>query len=760
MKKLDPTFAAAIEATQIQAWRWDLATQRVYWTPGLERLFNLEPGSFGGTFDAYLAVIPTEEREAVVLTIKNALETGTPYEIEHRVVLEGGATRWVSCCGNVVCDDHGKPSGMAGVVFDITGRHEAEHQRRLAVEAMHARDRRFRAMVENGSDCIMVVTDDGSIDYASPSYERALGLLLDEIVGRKAIDFVHPDDRDIVVRVRAMPPGSRDFNAFRVRNAAKREWRWLEGSVTSLLDDPAVRGFVNNHRDVTEERAALERLRFQAGVLDAVNEPIIATDPVATVKYWNRAAERLYGYTAEEAVGQNAMALLQNEWSNPADAEAHVVALSTTGSWRGEMSHRTKCGERILVEASTRVLFDEKGVPVAGINVLQDVTAKRRMDEQLRHAQKMEAIGVLAGGVAHDFNNLLAVILGFAQLPLRRLAADSADAAALREVIAAAQRGAELTRKLLAVSRKQIIQRVALDLNEAIRDTAKLLTRIVGEDVEIVVHCAATPLVIHADPVQIEQVVFNLCTNARQAMPNGGKLTIEVRAAEVDHAYLARASWARRGSFAELVVTDTGVGMDESTLARIFEPFFTTKDEGTGLGLATVYGIVQQHGGAVHAESTRGEGTALRVHFPLDGRPSTSAASEAVNDASVPRGRETILVAEDAAPLRALLTSTLSELGYRVIATANGEEAVHAFEEQAHDISLVVLDVVMPKLGALEAYDRMRAIQPDVKALFTTGYAPEATRLADLMNGTSVHVLEKPFSAATLGVWVRRAIDA
>jgi PAS domain S-box-containing protein len=175
--------------------------------------------------------------------------------------------------------------------------------------------------------------------------------------------------------------------------------------------------------------------------------------------YWNRAAERLYGYTAEEAVGQNAMVLLQNEWAEPADAEAHVISLSTTGSWRGEMSHRTKSGERITVEASTRVHFDEKGVPIAGINVMQDVTSRRRMEEQRRHAQKMEAIGVLAGGVAHDFNNLLAVILGFAQLPLRRLATESADAAALREVIAAAQRGAELTRKLLAVSRKQIIQR-------------------------------------------------------------------------------------------------------------------------------------------------------------------------------------------------------------------------------------------------------------------------------------------------------------
>jgi signal transduction histidine kinase/CheY-like chemotaxis protein len=423
------------------------------------------------------------------------------------------------------------------------------------------------------------------------------------------------------------------------------------------------------------------------------------------------------------------------------------------------MSHRTKSGDRLIVQASVRILYDDAGAPIAGINVLQDVTDKRRLEEQLRHAQKMEAIGVLAVGVAHDFNNLLAVILGFSELTLRRLAPDDPDAVALREVVGAAQRGAELTRKLLAFSRKQIIQRSLLDLDDTVGDIVRLLGRIVGEDIDLVVNRGSSPLVVRADPVQVEQIVFNLCTNARQAMPNGGKLTIDVRAVDVDDAYIARASWARRGAFAEIAVSDTGLGMDERTLARVFEPFFTTKEQGTGLGLATVYGIVEQHGGAVHAESALGEGTTLRVHFPLESR-TDAIAKPAAHESIIPRGRETILVAEDAAPLRALLASTLTELGYHVIETADGEEAVRAFERQARDIALVVLDVVMPKLGALEAYERMRAIDPTVKALFTTGYAPDAARLGDLVNGTSVRVLEKPFTSHFLGLSLRRAIDA
>jgi CheY-like chemotaxis protein len=282
----------------------------------------------------------------------------------------------------------------------------------------------------------------------------------------------------------------------------------------------------------------------------------------------------------------------------------------------------------------------------------------------------------------------------------------------------------------------------------------------VGEDVELVVERPPGALPVQADPVQLEQVLLNLCTNARQAMPGGGTLRLRTRATDFDAAFVARHPWARVGSFAEISVSDDGAGMNAETLERIFEPFFTTKREGTGLGLATVYGIVQQHGGFLHVESAPGAGTNFRIFLPHASEASLSPRQ--TNGSPEPkalRGQELVLVAEDEPALRALVTMTLTELGYRVLAARDGEEAVHAFEQRGSEISLVVLDVVMPRLDAREAYERMRALRPDVRVLFTTGYAPASTRLAQLLESGQVPVLEKPFTPLALAAKVRRAID-
>jgi nitrogen-specific signal transduction histidine kinase/ActR/RegA family two-component response regulator len=392
---------------------------------------------------------------------------------------------------------------------------------------------------------------------------------------------------------------------------------------------------------------------------------------------------------------------------------------------------------------------------------MQDVTASRRLEEQLRQSQKMEAIGLLAGGVAHDFNNLLAVILGFSELASRKLPPGHPVAQQLSEVFEAARRGGELTRKLLAFSRKQIIQPRPLDVRGAVDDFTRMIRRIVGEDVELVVERAPDALAVRADPVQLEQVLLNLCTNARQAMPEGGTLRLTTRVASFDDAFVARHPWARVGSFAEIAVSDTGIGMDPETRARIFEPFFTTKREGTGLGLSTVYGIVQQHGGFLHVQSARGRGTTFSLFLPRTADAAQPArTTRGVRASPSSSGGEVVLVAEDEPALRSLVTMTLTELGYRVIPVSDGEEAVHAYEEHAREVDLVVLDVVMPRLDAREAYERIRALRPEAKVLFTTGYAPASTRLAQLLESGRVPVLEKPFTPLALAAKVRNAIDS
>jgi nitrogen-specific signal transduction histidine kinase/ActR/RegA family two-component response regulator len=401
---------------------------------------------------------------------------------------------------------------------------------------------------------------------------------------------------------------------------------------------------------------------------------------------------------------------------------------------------------------------DERGVPRTGIAVAQDVTARKRLEEQLRQSQKMEAIGLLAGGVAHDFNNILAIIVGFAEIAGRNVAAGVPADDALEEVANAARRGAELTRKLLTLSRKQIVQPRAVDVVATVAEFTRLIERIVGEDVEIVVEGEAAPLVVRADAVQLEQVLLNLCTNARQAMPEGGTLRVTTRTASFDASHVRREPWAHIGAFAELSVSDTGVGMDAATRARAFEPFFTTKPEGTGLGLATVYGIVRQHGGFIHVESAPGAGTWIRVFLPLLDDVAPSAPTSRVIDAGR-RGTETILVAEDEPSLRAIVASSLRDAGYTVVEASDGEEAAREFEARSTEIALVVLDVVMPRLGARGAYERMRAISPDVKVLLTTGYAPDASRIAELLDPARVRVLEKPFTQQALRAEVRSMLD-
>jgi PAS domain S-box-containing protein len=684
--------------------------------------------------------------------LREVVETREAIHYEHPGLRTDGTPGWY--------DVRAIPVVVDGVVERIVWNATDVSERQRAVERLEASERRFRALVEHGSDCIVLIDPAGVISYASPAVRKALGYEPEELVGKMGLDFIHPDDRAAAYAAgRASETASRTEANLRMLHR-DGTWRWQEGTSTNLLHDPAVRAVVSNRRDVTDRKREEERLAFQADVLDQISQPVVATNPGETIIYWNEAAERVFGYTAEEAVGSTSSALLRPRWP-AASYEAMVEALRSRSAWQGEITVLSKAGAAVIIEASIRLVRDEAGTPLHAISVMQDTTLRRRLEEQLRQSQKMEAIGLLAGGVAHDFNNLLAVILGFSELAARKLPAGHPVAGQLSEVFEAARRGGELTRKLLAFSRKQIIQLRPLDVGAQVDDFTRMIKRIVGEDVELTVDREPRTLAVRADPTQLEQVLLNLCTNARQAMPDGGRLRLSTRAVTFDAAFIALHPWARAGSFAEIAVTDTGQGMDEATLAHIYEPFFTTKREGTGLGLATVYGIVQQHEGLLDVQSTPDAGTTFRVYLPLmvDARPEPPRSAEAGPTLQELRGSELVLIAEDEPSLRELVTVTLTELGYRVIAARDGAEAVRAFGDQAGEIALVLLDVVMPQLDAREAYERIRVIRPDVKVLFTTGYAPASTRLAQLLESGRVPVLEKPFTPIALARMVRAAID-
>jgi signal transduction histidine kinase/ActR/RegA family two-component response regulator len=446
------------------------------------------------------------------------------------------------------------------------------------------------------------------------------------------------------------------------------------------------------------------------------------------------------------------------EWRE-ADARA-TEQLKTQGvapAWEKEMLR--KDGSRVPILVGVAMLDDSNCIAF-----VTDLTARkqaeaalRRTEEQLRQSQKMEAIGVLAGGVAHDFNNILSVILGFSEIVLQDLPENDPMRADVHEIREAGQRAAALTRQLLAFSRQQVIDPQVLDLNDIIKNMDRMLRRIIREDVELTTIPFPDLRRCKSDAGQIEQIIMNLVVNARDAMPEGGRLTIETGNVELDEAYARTHFGVTPGRYVMLAVSDTGTGMDKATQARIFEPFFTTKEKGkgTGLGLSTVFGIVEQSGGSVWVYSELGTGTTFKVYLPVtDDAPEAVSPQTAVTTL---RGKETILLVEDEDQIRHLAKEILQRHGYRVIECRNGGEALLTCEQYTGTIDLLLTDVVMPQMNGKQLADRLASLRPDLKRLFMSGYADGAL-VGALAAGSAF--LQKPLTPTTLLRSVRQVLDA
>jgi nitrogen-specific signal transduction histidine kinase len=388
--------------------------------------------------------------------------------------------------------------------------------------------------------------------------------------------------------------------------------------------------------------------------------------------------------------------------------------------------------------------------------ICRDITERQQLEEQLRQSQRVESVGRLAGGIAHDFNNLLTVIAGYTEALLDRK--DPVDEPELTEIAAAAERAAILTHQLLAFSRRQVLQPTVLNLNQVVADITQMLERLLGERIEIVSSLDATIAPVLADVNQLEQVIVNLAVNARDAMPDGGTLTIETGSVELDHEYVVKHREATVGRHSMLAVSDTGTGMDAATMANLFEPFFTTKPVGigTGLGLATVYGIVKQSGGNIWVYSEPGRGTTFKVYLPVSEAPLTPAQSS--DRVAIPTGNETILIVEDEQALRDLVVQMLATRGYRAIAAETVQHAVELIDNDELSIDLLLTDLVMPGTNGRELAEQVRARRPDVRVLFMSGYADAAVLSTGTLEPGSAFV-EKPFSANELAHKVREVLD-
>lgn len=510
--------------------------------------------------------------------------------------------------------------------------------------------------------------------------------------------------------------------------------------------------------DITErKRAEAERQRLMAAI-EQTGEMIMITSPQGSIEYVNPAFERVTGYSREEILGQNPWilnsgrldeVLYRNLWNT----------IKRGGTWEGRLANRRKDGTLYTADVTISPIRDALGRIVSYVAAGRDVTEEIRLQDQLLQSQKMESVGRLAGGVAHDYNNMLGVIMGYTELALHKVGKTEPLYADLQEILKAARRSADMTRQLLAFARKQTISPVVLDLNETVEGMLKMLRRLIGEDIDLVWLPKADLWPVKMDPSQIDQILANLCVNARDAIEGVGKVTIETDMVTFDEDYCAKHHGFVPGEFVMLAVSDDGCGMDQAILENIFEPFFTTKDvdKGTGLGLATVYGIVKQNSGFINVYSEPGHGTIFKIYLPRTGMQAAKGTWPWEAKRNL-RGSETVLLVEDEESILALGKAILRRQGYHVLAARNPAEALELVESYPDPIHLLITDVVMPGMNGKDLNERLSALKQGLKCIFMSGYTANVIAHHGVLD-EGIHFLQKPFSLKTLTEKVREVLD-
>ena len=604
----------------------------------------------------------------------------------------------------------------------------------------------------------MVVTDiDNRFVRTNTAFARLFGYTSGEMIGMTMADVTHPDDIAESYALRAsLLAGERYFFQREKRYVHRNGETFWGLTNVSLVRDPDGKPirYVGQVQDITERKRAEAALveseaRYRTVVEGSIQGIVIHQDGL--IRYTNAACAAIYGYSsADELIGQNWQVLIGADDWPPILARAETVLRGGTVPPHPGWQAVRRDGKKIWHESIvSRIMWE--GRPAALAFILE-ITERKRLEEQFRQSQKMEAVGRLAGGVAHDFNNLLTIIIGNSDLLLQDIKPGDHSHELLGEIRKAGERSAGLTRQLLAFSRQQVLSPRVLDLNAVVTDAEKMLNRIIGEDVHLSTALMPGLRAVRADLGQIEQVLLNLAINARDAMPQGGRLTIETRNVELDSGMI-------KGSHVLLAISDTGCGMTEEVKTRIFEPFFTTKDagKGTGLGLATVFGIVKQSGGHIEVYSEVGLGTTFKVYLPrVESMPGGPKSTIGIR--TPPRGTETVLLVEDEDGVRLLTRNVLRECGYTVIEAANGKEAMREAEGYPDSLQLLVTDVVMPGIGGRILAEQLSATRPHLKVLFLSGYTDDAVVRHGILHD-QVHFLQKPFTPVSLALKVREVLD-
>ena len=656
--------------------------------------------------------------------------------------------------------------GLVGVVFlfdlyTVYQQLQLHRTRRRLFE----REELFQLIGENVADMIAVVDMEGHRLYNSPSYHKVLGYTEEELKSSSSFDQIHPEDRNRVqeAAAHARRTGVGRPLEYRIRRK-DGAWRVLESTasvIRSASGEPEKLVIVN--RDITERKKAAESLRLsEAGFRSVIEDAPYGIYRAAIdgkLLRANPALQKMLGYEKLDELLDASLA--RDIFRDPSDFDGLKELLDSANEFKDlEVELKRRDGAFITVRCTGRKVKEEyQGMPCFDV-FAEDVTEKRILERQLRMAGKMEAVGRLSGGIAHDFNNLLGVIIGYTQVLRKRLDPGNALLEHVEEIEKAGQRATALTRQLLAFSRQQILTPSILRLNDLVLDMVKMLPRLLGEDINVSTRLCSDLGMVKADQGQIEQVIMNLAVNARDAMPKGGELRIETANVELDHAYARQHPGAKPGNYVKLAVIDSGAGIDKQILAHIFEPFFTTKEvgKGTGLGLATVYGVVKQSGGYIWVDSEPGQGASFEIFLPRVSEPADRITPSAPL-AEVRGGSETILLVEDSEPLRKLTRGFLESQGFQVLVAQDGEDALQVEARHAGKIDLLLTDIVMPGMNGRVLAEKLLAKQPGTRVLYISGYTDSFIAVHGALE-QGMALLHKPFTEEALIRKVREVLDA
>jgi two-component system, cell cycle sensor histidine kinase and response regulator CckA len=620
---------------------------------------------------------------------------------------------------------------------------------------------RLAAIVESSDDAIISQTTDGIITSWNKGAQQIYGYSAKEIVGQSIV-ILSPEERHEEIRqiLESIREGKslEYFETVRLNKEGQR----IDVSLTISPirnSEGQITGASTIGRDVTERKRMEEALKQSEqdyhGLFDNAHDALLILSPEDEIVLdVNQRACEIYGFSKSEFVGMS----LESLTKDVARGKEQIQRTLEKREFHSfETVQRRKDGSEIFLETNGAVVNYKGQEALLSIN--RDITERKLLEDQFRQSQKMEAVGRLAGGIAHDFNNLLTAIIGYSQLALRGIDADNPLHNNFEEIEKAGKRAAVLTNKMLAFSRKQVIQPKILNLNSSIADIEKMLRRLIGEDIEIAMFLSDKLWMVKADLGQFEQVLMNLVVNARDAMPQGGKLTIETSNVSLDETYARHHLNVTPGDYMMLAVSDTGIGMDAATLSHIFEPFFTTKEagKGTGLGLSTVYGIVNQNNGHIWVYSEPGHGTTFKVYLPRV-KGGVESVEQAENPADSVQGKETLMVVEDEDAVRNLVCQILRSRGYKVLEASHGVDALLLLEQQSEPIHLIITDVIMPFMSGREFADKAIHKYKDIKVLFMSGYTDEAILPHGVLD-PGVAFIQKPFTTATLAVKVRDLLD-